>query len=229
MPLVCLFVWSCVAETATDHLKRAAKTYSQLKSFQIESLSERFVDGRGPSTSIVLVLYALPPHKARIETKTTGNAVQSIMISNGRTVTEYRTRRNEFTVVPAKRIPVSFDPDRGIGWGEMLYDTVAKRIGTATIRAREAIQIGSESKQCIVVDVVYKGHISKFSFWISDDEKGLILRRVVTFMRDGVAETMVSTARAVTVDDHLADDIFEFFPPSNAKEVQLPDIRLLKN
>jgi outer membrane lipoprotein-sorting protein len=219
--LICLAALPAVAEEASDHLARAADAYSRLKSLQVEAVSEgRTADGRN-SRAVVVRVYTSGRDKARIETVSTSSIVQSLLISNGKDVTEYRGWTNEYTRLPATSISVQFAPERATGRGEMSYETVAQGVTKASVKARQILQIGDDRIRCVVVDAEYGIRLPKYTFWIAEDS-GLILRRMVTFWSDEGAATVVATVRALTINEEISDSAFEFIPPSDAKEVPLP-------
>src|SRR5215210_5557368 len=84
-----------VGDEARDYLARTAKTYNQLKSFQVESVVERRASGERSRVKAYFSMYVLLPDRLRIETKTAGQDLQSLLISNGRRLIEYRVGKNE--------------------------------------------------------------------------------------------------------------------------------------
>jgi outer membrane lipoprotein-sorting protein len=218
--LLCLASVSAVAGEAAEHLKRAANAYSRLKSLQVEAVAERRTGDDRTLRTVVVRLYASGRGKARIETSGPNEPLQSVLVSNGKTVTEYRRWTNQYTRLPATGLSIQFTPDRATGWGEMSYETIADDIGRASVRGRQILHIGEDRIACIVVGVEYVGRISKYAFWIAEDS-GLILRRVVTFWSEQGTETVISTVRAMTINEAIADSVFEFAPPPGAREVQL--------
>src|SRR5829696_3805233 len=158
-------------------------------------------------------MYSLPPQRACIETKESSGTLQVLLISNGKSVTEYRPQSNELTVLQVSSISVHFSPERGAGWGEMLYDTIAERVSSASIRGRQEVQVGNDRIACVVVDADYGLPTAKYTFWIATDS-GLVLRRLATMWWDGMTETVVSTVRALTISEAISDTAFEFKAPA---------------
>ena len=74
----------------------------------------------------------------------------SALISKGDSTVEYDARRKRYTTFPGS-VSVSFHPDRGIGPGEMLYDTVTNSLRAARIRAKETLDVGKDAITCVVV------------------------------------------------------------------------------
>ena len=210
-----------IAQDAKEYLKRSAQTYKQLRSLQVEAEAERILDGaKTERVKALITLYSVPPHKARVETKNTARKLQSLLISNGSTTTEYRAQRNEFTRMPVGSLALSFSPNRGHGWGEMLYDTIADGILGASIRGEQVVEVGSDRIQCAVIDVDYGVPASRYTFWISRST-GLVLRRVATRLSNGSTLTMVSTVRALTANEDIPDTVFEFHAPEGSTEIPL--------
>lgn len=219
--LTCLFTLSCFAQDAQSYLSRAAFTYKQLKSYQVETETERSSADRRNQFKVLVTLYSSRPNKVRIEVKDLGNILQSLMVSDGKTVTEYRSWTNQYTTfVGAAGINADFDPDRGTGIGEMVYSTIADGVSKASIRARQTLLIGTDLMPCVIIDVDYKvaDGLSRFTFWI-EENKGLVLRRAVSFRHGDEIRTQVSSVRALTLNEVIPDAVFEFDPPPGAKHV----------
>src|SRR5437879_625346 len=176
--LLGIFISSAFAQDAQEYLQLAARAYKQLQSFQVEAEAERSSGGERPPIKAVVTLYSLPPHKARVEIKDSDRTLQSVLISNGKSVTEYRARKNEYTVLPVPTLSLSFTPERGAGWGEMLYDTIADGVSKASIRDRQVVEVREDRIPCVIVDADYGIRTSQYTFWIATDS-GLVLRRVV--------------------------------------------------
>jgi len=91
------FAGFALGETADEYLQLAARTYRKLRSLQVEAEVQR-TSSVGPTLTgfvMVYMVYAVPPHKARIEAKDGAGTLQSLLISNGKSVAEYgpRTKR----------------------------------------------------------------------------------------------------------------------------------------
>jgi outer membrane lipoprotein-sorting protein len=69
------------------------------------------------------------------------------------------------------------------------------------------------------VDTDY-GELTKYTFWIATDT-GLVLRRLVTILNGAHTQTILSTVRALTLNEPMPDNVFEFEPPDDAKQVPL--------
>src|SRR5215213_9618750 len=154
--LICLCSVSCLlGEEAHDYLGRTASTYKRLKSFQVESIAEKRLSGEKSRVLTFLTLYVSRPGRVRVETKDSSNRLRSVLMSNGAQVTEYRAWTNEYTPFSGREINVTFSPERGVGVGEMLYDTIADGIHEASIRGRQTVEVGSDRIGCVVIDVEY--------------------------------------------------------------------------
>jgi outer membrane lipoprotein-sorting protein len=218
-----LLVLTCVAanafaEDGTEHLNRAADAYRRMRSLQVEAVAERNTEDGGRTRTVVVRLYTAEQGKVRIETLSSNDSVQSALISNGKTVTEYRGWINQYTRLPVRGMSVKFSPDRAMGWGEMSYETIADGVSTATVKGQQTLTVRGDRIRCVVVSVEYIGQSSKYSFWIAE-RTGLVLRRAVTFRTDQGTGTLVSTVRAMTINENIADSAFEFTPPAGATEV----------
>jgi outer membrane lipoprotein-sorting protein len=208
------------AQTARDHLNRAAETYKHLKSFQVEADVERGRADQRREIKLAITVYVAPPNRVRIETKDEGNILRSMLISTGRSIIEYSVWKKEFSS-SAGQLSVSFDPDRGTGLGEMLYDTIAAGVGNASIRGQQTLAIGKDRIPCTVVNVEYgTAGRTQFSFWIA--KSGLVFRRAVTFWDGTDIRTLVSSVRALTTNENLPEETFDFQPPPGVKEVPPP-------
>jgi len=211
---------SCFAQTALDYLEKVAETYKHLKSLQVKADVERGQLNHRNKIKLAITLYVVPPdNRVRIETTDDVNILRSILISNGNSIIDYSVWKNEYSSYEGD-VSVRFDPKRGTGLGEMLYDTIADGVRKASIRGRQTIEIGKDLIPCVVVDVEYTGKknlIAIFAFWIA--ENGLIFRRAVTFWDGKEVRTLVSSVTALTANEELPQEIFEFQPPPGAMEV----------
>jgi outer membrane lipoprotein-sorting protein len=219
MLLLVFAVVSVCAQDAREHLKRTAQTYKQLRSIKLESEAEQTNGTGSRKLTAILTLYASLPYKARVDTKDSLSTVRGILISNGKSVVEYRVRQKEYSVLPGRGLSLSFSPQRGVGWGEMLYDTIAEGIKEATVRGNQLVQVGNDQIPCVVVDADY-GELTKYTFWIASDT-GLVLRRLVTIWNGAHTKSILSTVRALTLNEPIPDNVFEFEPPDDAKQVPL--------
>jgi outer membrane lipoprotein-sorting protein len=203
-------VASALAEqSANEYLQLTAQTYKQLRSFQVEAEVRRTRENEGAEVIALITVYSVPPYKARIETKDVNRSLQSLLVSDGKTVTEYRPSTKEYTVFPVNTLALSFTPERGAGWGEMLYDTIAERVHKVSIRGRQVLEVGSDRTECVVVDVDYGLPTVRYTFWLAR-KSGLVLRRVATSHASGKTESTVSTVRALTMNESIPDSVFEF-------------------
>src|SRR5829696_8187676 len=149
-------------------------------------------------------MYSLPPQRACIETKESSGTLQVLLISNGKSVTEYRPQSNELTVLQVSSISVHFSPERGAGWGEMLYDTIAERVSSASIRGRQEVQDGNDRIACVVVDADYGLATANYTLWTAT-ESGVLLRRWTSMWSNSMTETVGSTVRALTINESISD------------------------
>ena len=150
--LICLFAAPAFAENAMQHLSRTAGVYSRLKSLQVEAISERRPAGGHESRKAVIKLYSSGDNRVRIETSDTNNVIVSVLLSDGKHVTEYRSFSKQYTRLPSPGMSVRFTPTRGTGWGEMSYETVAEGVTKASIRGRQELQVGNDRIRCVVIE-----------------------------------------------------------------------------
>jgi hypothetical protein len=123
-------------------------------------------------------------------------------------VTEFHTWSNQYALLSSEtKLDVKFSPARGVGFGEMTYDTITDGVSTAALRGHQTLELGTELVECVVVDVEYAGSIAKFSFWIME-RKNLVLQRAVAYPDGSVINTVVSRVRALTVNEEIPDSIF---------------------
>ena len=210
-----------LASDAHEYLRRAAATYRHLKSFQADATAEGVQDvlGKRDRTLVRITLYTSGPDKIRIDTRDSDNSTRSVLLLDDGKVTEYHIWSNEYALLPSEtKLDIKFSPARGVGFGEMTYDTITDGISTAVIRGRQTLELGADHVECVVVDVEYTGSIAKFSFWIMVREN-LVLQRAVTYSDGSVINTVVSRVRALTANEEIPDGIFQFSPPVGAKEV----------
>lgn len=209
------------ADDATHYLQQSAEAYRHLKSFQVETATERIehAEGKRVRLNVRITLYASLPDKLRVETKNTHDILQSVLISNAEKVIEYSPSKNEYSLFSGRGPAISFSPDRGVGLGEMVYDTIADGVTEADITGHQSLKLGGEEIPCAVITVEYGSRPAKFSFWIME-KKGLVLQRAVTYSKDGQLTTVVSTVRAITVNEEIPDSVFMLSPPSGAKLVR---------
>jgi outer membrane lipoprotein-sorting protein len=212
---------SCFAQTALDYLEKVAETYKHLKSLLVKADVERGQLNHRNKIKLSITLYVVPPDRVRIEAKDDVNILRSILISNGNSIIDYSVWKNEYSSYEGD-VSVHFDPKRGTGLGEMLYDTIADGVRKASILGRQKIEVGKDLIPCVVVDVEYTGEknlIAIFAFWIA--ENGLIFRRAVTFWDGNGIRTLVSSVTALTANEELPQEIFQFHPPPGATEVPM--------
>jgi outer membrane lipoprotein-sorting protein len=210
-----------LAEDAHGYLRKAAAAYRDLKSFQADATAERVQDvqGKRDRTLVRIALYTSGPNKIRLDTKDSNNSTRSVLLFDGGKVTEFHAWSNQYALLSLEtKLDVKFSPARGVGFGEMTYDTITDGVSTAALRARQTLELGTELVECVVVDVEYAGSIAKFSFWIMES-KNLVLQRAVAYPDGSVINTVVSRVRALTVNEEIPDSIFQFSPPDGAREV----------
>ena len=139
MALVVLVPWTaqlCLAGEAIGYLHKAAKTYSHLQSFQVESIAEtkQEIAGRPVRVRVPVTVYFIPPNRTRVEVKNTDRSTQTVMISDGTEVAELHMWDNTYIRTPGATLAIGFSPERGTGIGEMLYSRIAVGVTSASVR-----------------------------------------------------------------------------------------------
>ena len=96
----------------------------------------------------------------------------------------------------------------------MLYDTIADGVRKISIRDQQIIEVGQDRIPCVIVDVDYALPTVRYSFWIAINN-GLVLRRVATIRANGTTDAIISTVRALTMNETLPAAVFEFSPAAD--------------
>ena len=191
------------AQSALDHVGRAARAYKHVTSLQVESEVDR--DG-GSAPTLTVLLYTTLPDRARIDVKIDSQLVVSV-VSNRGMVAEYQGTSGNYSR-GVGRFAVSFEPERGSGLGEMTYETIGEDVKTATVRGEQTLTLGHDRMHCVIVDVEYRNApLDRYSFWIADN--GFVLRRAVTSGSSGTIHTPVSTVKALTANEDVPETAFE--------------------
>jgi outer membrane lipoprotein-sorting protein len=205
------------AAKALDYLKSAAERYTDLSSFQAEAIVETTsgVSGNEASVRIRMRLYFTPPDRARIDLKDAESSLQTVIIWDGAYLTEFHPWDHSIMRTPVAGFDLSFTPERGQGLGEMLYDTIGSGVTASSIRGRENLRVGNETIACVIVDVEYARDIKapKYSFWISED-RGIVLKRRVTFWSNGERRTLTSSVVALTFNEVIPGTVVKFATPA---------------
>ena len=224
LAFVAMVPWTaqlCLAGEAIDYLRKAGKTYSQLRSFQVEAVAEtkQEIAGRAVRVRVPVIVYYVPPNRTRVEVKNADRTTQTLMISDGTEVAELHLWDNTYTRTPGASFAIGFSPERGTGIGEMLYDRIGIGVTSASVRGYENIQVGKDTFDCAIVDVAYGDGptIPRFTFWIAQ-ERGLILKRSVEFWAAGESRTVVSSILALTFNEDIPESVFKFHPPPDSKQ-----------
>jgi len=140
--LVVMVMAACIHQAGADdgleHLRHTAHTYQQLKTLQVETVVARLEDDGYKQSRIDLrmALYGVRPAKLRIDTKASNNTLRATFIFSGHALTEYRAWANEYQKEDTGGVTISFSPERGAGLGEMIYDTIADGVHSASVRGR---------------------------------------------------------------------------------------------
>jgi outer membrane lipoprotein-sorting protein len=215
--LLLLLAQASSGAEALDYLKSAARRYTGPSSFQVEAIVETTssLSGNDTAVRIRMSLYFTPPDRARIDLQDSESSLQTVMIWDGTWLTDFHPWDHSVKRTPMAGFDLSFTPERGQGLGEMLYDTIGSGVTASSIRGREKLRVGNETIACVIVDVEYARdrEAPKYSFWISED-RGIVLKRRVTFGSNGERRTLTSSIVALTFNEVIPGTVFKFATPA---------------
>jgi thiol-disulfide isomerase/thioredoxin len=217
------------AQTLYDRAQAAAKSFHSLQ-YSAEMTMEMGVPP-GPMTTTIGVVY-LNPGKSRMEIKT--GSISMLDVSDGETTWVYNSMTKQYAKIPAAQGPAAVMAVMGIKLPDTSYiHTSYKTTG------QETIDIDGQKYECWVVEM----QISEFSFasgpndkaappkvtaavmtsWI-DKKLGIDIQ--FTFMMKmqmggkDVEMHQKVVKKGLKIDQPLAEAMFTFTPPPDAKEVK---------
>jgi outer membrane lipoprotein-sorting protein len=222
---------------AMELLKEVADAYRNLKSYHLEGIEvrERSSEGTYYRTKSTFVWAFEKPGKFRWETKTPG-INRKTMVSNGESIWNYIPNLKQYTKKSVQPLSKAGDTDIGM---DRIPNPLEKIGGTritdlargARILPDKAINIGGQSFECHVVEVLYRAprgsDISAspmVTYWIDKNRK-IVMRKLhkQTFIsRTHDERTEINDQinfSLVKVDESLPASLFVFTPPEDIKEV----------
>src|ERR1035438_10028709 len=217
------------AQTLYDRAQAAAKSFHSLQ-YSAEMTMEMGVPP-GPIKSTTEVAY-LSPGKTRMEIKTSGTTM--LDVSDGETTWVYNSMTKQYAKIPAAQGPAAVMAVMGIKLPDTSYiHTSYKTTG------KETIDIDGQKYECWVVEM----QISEFSFASGPNDKvappkvtGAVMTSWIdkklgidvqfTFamtMQMGGKDIEMNqkvVKKGLKIDQPLAEAMFTFTPPPDAKEVK---------
>lgn len=209
-------------------LKRVSQTYSALDSYEIKAMmiNEQQYDEARDISEIPLIMAGDKSGKLRIESKHpfSGGAE----ISDGKTTWEYIAMRHQYTKKPATSdatAPVPFLPTDHVN----RYRHLAEKAGEARLLREETLPLEGKEVLCQVLEVQFmpaaeskQSSGTPHTFWIAKDS-ALVLQEMWDDNIDMMGiKSKVHTRiayKSILINQPLADALFTFVPPPNAKEV----------
>jgi hypothetical protein len=118
----------CKGEDATQLLTRTARAYSEMTTLQVEAEAEtnKLVAATNVDLKVPTPIYYAPPNRTSIEIRNSDGSVQTILLSDGTSVIEYHGWDGTVTRSKAA-LDIHFNPERGLGMGEMTPDLCTGR------------------------------------------------------------------------------------------------------
>jgi outer membrane lipoprotein-sorting protein/peroxiredoxin len=217
------------AQTLYDRAQAAAKSFHSLQ-YSAEMTMQLGVPS-GPIKSTTEVAY-LSPGKTRMEIKTSGTTM--LDVSDGETTWVYNSMTKQYAKIPAAQGPAAVMAVMGIKLPDTSYiHTSYKTTG------QETIDIDGQKYECWVVEM----QISEFSFASGPNDKvappkvtGAVMTSWIdkklgidvqfTFamtMQMGGKDIEMNqkvVKKGLKIDQPLAEAMFTFTPPPDAKEVK---------
>jgi peroxiredoxin len=224
---------------AAELLKKVSGAYKSLKQFRLEldvkSSANSSLSRKSSETHISLT--AIRPEKMKLTLQNDAGQIQ--YFRNGTTATTYLPRLNQYIQRPIEHPngPKSDEDEQdafdfATTGGQIVsqYESIDDGVKSARIVNEEALVLGEEKFDCLVVEARTSEHRKEGDasvqriYWI-DKAHGLV-RKVVSesrFQLGSQEEAMVvKTEKIFSVFKTLEtidDEIFNFLPPTGAKEV----------
>ena len=224
---------------AVELLKKVSSTYRNLKQFQLEVdvNTSMYSPLKQKNSETHISLTVIRPGKMKLILQNTAGQIQ--YFRNQTTATTYLPRLNQYIQRPVEqpnRPPSEEDEQDAFDFamtGDQIvsqYESIDDGITNAQIVREETLDLGSEKISCVVIEVgtskrLEEGDSSlKRTYWI--DKLSNLVRKVVGESRfqPGSKEddVVLRTAKTFLIFKTLGpvdDEIFNFLPPSGAKEV----------
>ena len=224
---------------AVEFLKKVSAVYKNLKQFQLELDVKTSMDSglRQKTSKTHISMTAIRPGRMKLILENDAGQIQ--YFRNETTATTYLPRLNQYIQRPVEQPnrPASDEDEHDTfdfaTTGDQIvsqYESIDDGVASARIVREEALVLGEEKINCVVIEVEASKHreegeaTMQRTYWI--DKVGSLVRKVVSNSRfepgskeDAVvlrAEKIFSVFQTL---EPIGDDIFNFSPPTGAKEV----------
>jgi TonB family protein len=116
------------------------------------------------------------------------------------------------------------------------FGAIADRIKSARFLPEGRIEVNGKDVDTLVIEAEYQGASgpgSRATYWV-DKERHVILRQVTqdvnqSVVGDSTSMTVTTTFKRVELNQPVSDDLFNFRPPTDAKEVERLDFLAASN
>jgi tetratricopeptide (TPR) repeat protein/thiol-disulfide isomerase/thioredoxin/outer membrane lipoprotein-sorting protein len=213
------FVFAAPSEDPQEIIKRAGGAYEQFKTCQIVASSTNLMTGDEWETTVKskLRISLEKPGKLRVESR---GVMTQFLVSNGVDTWTYFAGMKEYTKRPAS---ASVQGDLGSNpWASGLL--IRGNPKDAKLIGEQEMVIEGAPRRCHVIQADGE-HGERFKYWI-DEKNYLVLRTEMTSASTpampGVPPmrmTQNTVVESLKIGEGIADDVFTFTPPSDAKLV----------
>ncbi len=233
-PVLSAFLHSQQTDDGMQLLKRVSETYRGLESYEIRAvvINDQRWDEARDLTETPIVMAEDKPSKFRIEAKHPFRG--GMEVSDGKTTWEYAAMGHQYTKKTAgSGVDVADDNPLMPTNYVKRYRQLAEKATEAHLLREETFSLEGKQIRCAVVEVEFgsdpamkKKQETPHTLWI-DKERALVLQEMWDNKTDmmGVSFQSRTTVayRAIHIGQPVADELFSFTPPTNAKEVsELP-------
>ena len=233
-PVLSAFLHSQQTDDGMQLLKRVSETYRGLESYEIRAvvINDQRWDEARDLTETPIVMAEDKPGKFRIEAKHPFRG--GMEVSDGKTTWEYAAMGHQYTKKTAgSGVDVADDNPLMPTNYVKRYRQLAEKATEAHLLREETFSLEGKQIRCAVVEVEFgsdpamkKKQETHHTLWI-DKERALVLQEMWDNKTDmmGVSFQSRTTVayRAIHIGQPVADELFSFTPPTNAKEVsELP-------
>ena len=224
---------------AVELLKKVSATYKNLKKFQLELEVKTNVNSslRQKSNETHISMTAVRPDKMKLIMQNTAGQIQYFY--NGTTATTYLPRLNQYIQRPVEHpIGLLSNEDEHDAFdfattGDQIvsqFESIDDGAKSAKVVREETLILAEEKIDCVVIEVETSKHreegeaTMQRTYWI--DKVGGLVRKVAGESRfepgskeDAVVLQTEKTFSVFKTLERVGDDIFNFSPPTGAKEV----------
>lgn len=230
------------AENATGILKSVEEQYKSMKTFELQAVLNSTIKavGKNQNTSFPIYYARREPGEIRIEVR--GNQMGLTIVSDGNSTWTYLPESGEYKVQRASVLQASRNTGGEMAssdftdMGEQLtetYKTITKNIKKAEFLGTETVTMADGTKnKAYKIKVTYtqnpgfRDMVISPTTYLIDKKTHLVLRQSlqVSASEDSPQSplTMYQTVnlRAANLKPSFTDSVFQFHPPSSAKEVK---------